>query len=124
MRILLTVLFFCSTMFPLRVVSETNFSKIINGDSGIEFLLKSTIPMQGFDIKVGVSEAYTAPRTSMLSMNHALTRFDIGCYWNLFDNWEIGYTHSARSWFEGANPKSVYMGDSVDTLSIRKEFEL
>lgn len=109
----------------IRMVTETNYLKKINGNSGMEFLIKTTIPFKGlFDLKIGLSENFTGFRSNSYKFNHCGTRFDIGVYWDLILGFQVGYTHSNRKWFSGANPKDVFINDSVDMLSIRKEFKI
>ena len=126
MKYLLTLLLtFSLAGIELNLVTEANYQKIINGDAGYEFLVKTTIKIHDeVDLKLGFSEGYTAPRSSILSLNHAGQRADIGFLWNIAHDFKVGYTHSMRNWYEGANPKTVFMYDSVDILSIRKEFDI
>jgi len=110
--------------FDMRVVTEASYNKIINGDAGVELLIKSTIGLtDGIDLKLGMSEGYTALRGSKMDFNHAGTRMDIGVLWSIAD-FKVGYTHSSRKWFEDANPRSVFLYDSVDKFSVRKEFDI
>ena len=109
----------------LRLVTETSYHKLINGDSGLELLVKTSIKLQDdIVLKVGVSEGYTGNRATPFMFNHAGLRFDIGCYWIIANDFMVGYTHSERNWIDGASPKSVFIYDSVDSFSVRKEFEL
>lgn len=125
--LLITILLMSTNCYSssMRLVSEVNYHKQVNDNSGLELLLKTSIPLSDdITIKLGVSEGYTAPRATPFMFNHAGLRGDIGVYWSLFNGFQVGYTHSARRWFSGAKPKDVYDYDSVDTLSIRKEFGL
>ena len=127
MRYILTLLLltFSLASVNLRLVTEVNSMKIINGDQGYEFLIKTSIAIHDqVDLKLGFSEAYTAPRSSVWSLNHAGQRVDIGFYWNIANDFKIGYTHSMRNWFDGANPKTVFIFDSIDMIRIRKEFDI
>jgi len=125
LKLLLTITLISTICFAssLRIVTEANYLKLINGDAGVEFLAKTSINLaDSIDLKIGFSENYTAFRSSSYSMNHAGQRFDMGVYWAIANDFKVGYIHSVRSWFDGANPTSVFMNDSVDMLSIRKEF--
>jgi hypothetical protein len=105
-----------------RWVSECTFSKEVNGDSAVEFLLKSTISIaDSFDIKLGVSEGYLAKRPDKYNFNHAGVRLDIGFLWDLAD-FKVGYTHSARKWFEGSYDSALFNYRDIDTVTLRKEF--
>jgi len=113
------------TNSDVRIVTETSYGKEVNGNAGLEMLVKGTIKLsQDIDIKIGVSEGYTAFRNAPYSLNHAGTRLDIGFLWALPHDFQIGYTHSERRWFEGASPVDVFDYDSIDTITIRKEFKL
>lgn len=123
--ILLTILLTSGTCFALTVVTEINYGKQINDNAGMEFLIKTTIPFKGYgDLKIGVSEGYTAFRANPYSMNHAGQRLDLGFYWDMPFEFKAGYTHSIRNWFDGANPIDIFDYDSIDTISVRKEFEI
>ena len=129
MRILLIIcLFIISTSVnasSIKLVTETNYIKEVNGNSGFELLLKTSIDLaDSITLKLGLSEGYTGFRSKPFMFNHAGTRFDIGAYWDIYNDLMIGYTHSSRRWFDGANPIDIFDYDSVDTLSIRKEFDL
>ena len=114
-----------SNCFAMRIVTEAKYMKTVNGNAGFELLAKTTIPInESFDIKLGVSEGFTAPRNSAFSFNHAGTRLDIGVLWYLPWQFKVGYTHSARKWFDGASPIDIFDYDSIDTFSVRKEFAL
>lgn len=109
----------------MRLVTETSYQKLINGDAGYELLLKTSFQINdSIDLKLGLSEGYTAPRSSILSLNHAGVRMDVGVLWHVANDFKVGYTHSARQWFDGASPRSVFMYDSVDIFCIRKEFNI
>ena len=106
----------------IRFVTEVNYYKQINDNAGYEYLIKGTIPFEGvFDLKLGFSENYTAPRSNPYSPNHHGNRFDVGFYWSFPYDFKVGYTHSIRSQFAGASPIDIFDNDSVDKISIRKE---
>lgn len=108
--------------FNVRVVTGGSYNKLVNGDAGIEMLMKSTIGLtDGLDLKFGASQGYTAHRANSLAMNHGGVRVDIGVIWKIGD-FGIGYTHSERSWNSEASPRSVFLYDSVDKIEVRKEF--
>ena len=107
-----------------NVVTQVAFDKIINGDAGIEFLIKGSYQLRDtVELKFGVSEGFTAPRANIKGMNHAGQRLDIGAQWNPVKDFWVGYNHSIRQWFDGAEPKSVYIYDSVDQIYVRTEFK-
>ena len=113
------------TTASIRVTSEASYIKVINGDVGVEFLLKTSIPCDGFTVKIGLSEGFTGTRGAPpWQVNHAGYRGDVGVYWTMFGDLNVGYTHSIRDWFSGAYPASVFQYDSQDRLSIGKEFNL
>lgn len=124
--LLVLVLSFSLSLASSRIVTEVNYTKIINGDHGLEFLAKfSWSPVPGVTIKGGLSETYTGYRAaSLLSLNHDLIRKDLGVYWEIAEGLEVGYTHSTREPFDGADPRTVYIHDSMDTFSVRKEFNI
>lgn len=125
--LLVLFLFFCSysQASDIRVITETAYSKEVNGNAGLELILKATIALSpDIDIKFGVSEGYTAQRATPYALNHAGVRLDIGFLWSLPMDFQVGYTHSQRSWFHGAAPLDVYDYDSVDILCVRKEFNI
>lgn len=111
----------------IRCLSQASFSKEINSNSGFEITpIRGTIKLnEEFDIKGGFSEQYTGPRSRPFSFNHFGNRFDVGFNWRvpLSKGLKIGYTHSIRTQFEGANPIDLYDADSVDTFYVRYEFE-
>jgi hypothetical protein len=115
---LLTLLLLLSFSFSL--VTEVNFTKIVNGNSGLEFLIKDTINYNGADIKWGISETFTGPRENITRLNHNGVRVDLGCYWKI-EGFMVGYTHSERFFFEGATNTDVFDQRARDTISIRKE---
>jgi len=127
MRLIISLIILLAsvTCYGLDIVTEFRYDKQINNNAGMEFLIKGTIPIDdSFDLKWGMSEGYTAFRGSPYSMNHAGHRLDIGFLWYAPWDFKFGYTHSVRSWFEGANPKDLYDYDSVDSFVFRKEFRI
>ena len=128
MRILLITLLLLTNIAcasSIRLVTETNYMKEVNGNSGLEFVVRTTIGLAtGIDLKLGFSENYTGHRAKPFMFNHGGTRADVGVYWDIFNDFKVGYTHSERKWFDGASPVDIFENDSVDTLSVRKEFNL
>ena len=124
-KIFLILLLTFSLASSIRLVTETSYHKLVNGDSGLELLAKTSINLQDdIVLKLGVSEGYTGHRSNPFMFNHAGLRFDVGVYWIIANDFQIGYTHSERNWIDGANPKSVFIYDSIDSFSVRKEFDL
>ena len=106
-----------------RIVTQVAFDKLINGDAGTEFMAKGSIQLSDdVQLKLGLSEGFTAPRSSWTDMNHCGTRLDIGAEWRVLGDYWLTYTHSDRNYFAGANPIDVYSYDSVDQIAIRTEF--
>jgi len=127
MKLLITLLLLTNIACAssIRLITETNYIKEVNGNSGLEFVVRTTIGLAtGIDLKLGFSENYTGHRAKPFMFNHGGTRADVGVYWDIFNDFKVGYTHSERKWFDGASPVDVFENDSVDTLSVRKEFNL
>ena len=125
MKILLILLLSLTFSSSLRLVTEINALKLVNGQAGVEFLAKTSINLQDdIVLKMGVSETFSAPRSNIYALNHNLIRIDFGVYWILAGDLMLGYTHSERNLIEGATNLDVFPNKSVDILSLRKEFDL
>ena len=109
-----------------RIVTEVSYHKLVNGNRGISLLAKTSIRVNdSVVIKLGASETYTGARgASLMAVNHNLLRVDVGVYWILAKDFQVGYTHSERNLIEGATYTDVFPFKSVDILSVRKEFDL
>jgi hypothetical protein len=128
------VLFTACFSFSAKINLETSVEhqKLINGDAGLELLVKSSIRLNevipSFDfmgayIGLGASQQYTAPRSSQFAYNHYGDRFDwaIGCF---FGGIEVIYTHSIRNKFDGAYPDVLFINESVDSIKVRFKNEV
>jgi len=107
-----------------RIVTEINAGKIVNGDSGLEFLIKGTSRISDeVDLKYGLSEGFVNQRMRALSLapNHEGTQVDIGVCWKLYKDYQVCYTHSERKYFGDYTPSNYFNYDSRDTLSLRIE---
>ena len=104
-----------------KLTTETSYSKLINNDAGLEFKIDAKLYNKSLEAVISFSEGFKAFRHSPFTLNHAGTRFDVGFFWNILD-FKLGYIHSTRQWFEGANPRTVFLYDTVDKFVIRKEF--
>lgn len=108
-----------------RVVAETSYSKAVNWNSGCELLIKGTTNLNDtIDLKYGVSEQFDGERSSPFSLNHGARRFDIGFLAKINQYVQVGYTHSERIPFDGANEESIYLNKSLDTATIRWEVNI
>ncbi len=124
-QIVLMTLLSCVAYADTQLVVETAYSKGVNYNAGLEVLIKGTTNLNDvMDLKYGVSEQYDAYRANPFTLNHGGRRFDIGFLVNLAPYLKVGYTHSERSPFEGFNSGSIYLQNSIDTISIRWEFNL
>ena len=127
-RLFIVLILICATaqIFAVtgRITTFAAFNKEINSDSGLELGIKAKIDLtDDIRISLGASEGYTANRSDMFNFNHAGTRVDIGVSWRGPLDTLIGYTHSKRGWFDGAEPKSVFNYKSVDKFEVRREFD-
>jgi hypothetical protein len=109
--------------------------KVVNGDSGCEFLVKGStritnyIPFvfkeeilrklyYGLYLGAGFSQQYTAPRSSQFSYNHYGYRYDVSLG-VVLDNFEAIYSHSTRHKYDGANPDVLFFNQDVDSIKFR-----
>jgi len=126
MRLLLLLLIlFSITMASINYeVGAENF-KIVNGDSLLEIKGTCSMRLTEFDIDffgayigLGISEQYTAPRSSIYSFNHYGDRFD----WSLgmfLSGAEVIYTHSIRRKYDGASPDIYFFNNDIDSIKVR-----
>lgn len=118
--IVISIIILSNVYAGTRIVAETSYAKAINWNAGCELLIKGTTSLSdALDIKYGVSEQFAADRSTPFSLNHDGLRYDIGFLARINDYIQVGYTHSGRMPFEGANVESIYLRKSIDTLSIR-----
>lgn len=107
-----------------RISCGVDISKGVNWVGGLELYCKGTTSLHdSIDFKYGVSQYYDSLREAPYSYNHGGYRVDIGFLVYLPMDFKFGYTHSQRSTFDENNKESLYNGNSVDTLSVRKEIK-
>jgi len=124
MRLLILILLLTATTVnaTTTITTDIDIIKKVNGNAGVNLSvdIKKSFTDK-FDLYVGFSENYTAHRSSIYRQNHCGRQFTIGVFWYLPLGFQLGYTHSNRRWFEGANPRDLFINDDVDIVTIRKE---
>ena len=112
----------CYSEISTRLVFQWEYAKAVNWNAGNEFSIKGTTNFDNLvDLKYGVSEQYASYRESPFSFNHDGRRFDIGFLFYFPFDFKVGYTHSERIVFDGANNESIFLQKSIDSFVIRKE---
>jgi hypothetical protein len=136
MRLLLTILLVSTICFSgVNYEASVEHFKIVNGDAGLELLVKGSaritdfIPIvihdelikqlyYGLYLGAGFSQQYTALRASQFSYNHYGHRLDLSLG-AVFGNIECIYTHSIRETYPGASPDVLFFNKDVDSIKIR-----
>jgi len=123
MKILILLLSFAMGSINYEVGAE-NF-KIVNGDAALEIKGTCSMRLTEFDIDffgayigLGISQQYTAPRSSIYAFNHYGDRFD----WSLgmfLSGAEVIYTHSIRRKYDGASPNIYFFNNDIDSIKVR-----
>lgn len=124
--LLLIIILTFSMAGTINIESGVEHFKIVNGDSGLELKVKASIRLNeitpidfmGAYIGLGVSQQYTAPRTSQFAYNHYGDRFDWSLGW-FFGGIECIYTHSVRNKYSGASPDVLFFNNDVDSIKVR-----
>lgn len=119
----------------VTLTTQVEQFKIVNGDAGLEIMMKASAKFQKFIpiiykddlltkvyygayLGLGFSQQYTSPRVNQYAYNHYGDRLD----WSLgivFEGAEAIYTHSIRNKYEGANPDVLFFNQDVDSFKIR-----
>jgi len=138
-KLLLILLLTFSFASTINLESSVEHMKIVNGDSGMELLVKGNmrllgnIPIvykddllaqfiYGAYFGLGFSQQYTAPRSSQFSYNHFGDRLDFS-FGAVVGNIEAIYTHSIRRKYAGANPDVIFFNNDIDSFKLRYKTE-
>ena len=129
-KFLLILLLSFSFATTIKLTPQVEHSKIVNGDAGLELLLKFSVRLNeitpfdflGSYIGLGFSQQYTAKRSSQFAYNHYGDRVDFSLGAFLGDI-EVIYTHSMRNKYSGANPDVLFFNSDVDSIKVRVQSE-
>ena len=124
-KILLLVLLLTFSLASISYELGAEQFKVVNGDAALEIKGTCSMRLSEFDIDffgayigLGISQQYTAPRSSIYAFNHYGDRFD----WSLgmfLSGAEIIYTHSIRRKYDGASPDVLFYNNDVDSIKVR-----
>ena len=139
-KLLIILLISFSFAGVVNFTSSVEHMKIVNGDAGLKLLAKASMRLTeiipiiykedlltqiiyGSYFGVGVSQQYTASRSSQFGYNHYGHRLDfsIGAILNDID---LIYTHSVRSKYSGANPDVIFFNSDIDSIKLRFSKEI
>lgn len=137
---LILIIAFTFSFGIMQIEASAQQFKVVNGDAGLELLLKGNCRLQkilpivyrddiltqlyyGAYIGIGMSEQYTAPRNNIYAFNHYGDRFD----WSIgvtLEGFDAIYTHSVRNKYSGASPDVLFFNQDVDSIKLRFTYVL